>query len=164
MTGEYEVRWDDHNENRTHVYFLHGGLHLWAAANGYIAKHEYDQSTGIDLLRQITNAMAQDQSPLYVSEANYHMKLSRIMQNYYLQMCYHHFCNDLGSSIPLVIYGHNLDETRDQHLVRAIAESKTETIYYGIYDQAHELNEEAKLKRLFPSKEIFYFRSADMFG
>ena len=75
--------------------------------------------------------MENNNIPLYVSEGNWEDKLEQIQSNKYLR-----FCHEALSEIDghLTIYGHDLSDSADKHIVDAINKSKVEVIAYGIYE------------------------------
>ncbi|MYI87834.1 MAG: DUF4917 family protein [Synechococcus sp. SB0672_bin_10] len=72
-------------KNRSGVYFLHGGLHLYRNILGRTYKQT---SMGIDILALFGDNHDTGAIPLFISEGTYHHKLQSIYQSDYLSLCF----------------------------------------------------------------------------
>lgn len=124
-TGNY-VYWYPRNKYFTNLYYLHGGLHLYGAANEI---KKYCFSNGRNLKEQIMHSINQKIFPIFVSAESYSKKLEIINRSDYLSSALNNFkhCKDV-----LFIYGFNFS-ANDKHILRAIAYSKVKKIFISIY-------------------------------
>ena len=120
-----------------HLYNLHGGLHLFEAADGEIMKAI---DTGSGVIATITKAIGHSsQFPLYVAEGTSLQKMRKINSVAYLRYCYDTL---RWNSAAMFVYGHSADEN-DAHVYRAIFGSKAKHLFFGVYKPEAE-----KLKAL----------------
>lgn len=103
--------------SNNHIYFLHGALFLF--------EHEITTLKILRpndgwLLNEITEQIANNNYPLFISEGKSETKLKAIQSNKYLLFALNQFtkCNDKN----LVIYGQSLSG-QDEHLVKIIDKS-----------------------------------------
>ena len=103
--------------NSNHIYFLHGALFLFETG---ITTLKILRPQDGWLLNRITDEIAQNNYPLFISEGKSEAKLKSIQSNRYLTFALNQFqkCSDKN----LVIYGHSLSE-QDEHLVKIIDKS-----------------------------------------
>ncbi|MBL4961672.1 DUF4917 family protein [Bacillus velezensis] len=145
--------------NKLSVFHLHGALHFYEEY-GNIKK---TQSSG-DLLMAITEQFEEKKFPLYVSEGNPRMKLTQIKQNPYLSYCYRSLKRISGG---LTIFGQDLNEDYDRHLIKAVSDSEAEYIAYGIYETEQNPAKDIKhkIEKLFRStdKTLLFFDSKSLF-
>ena len=137
--------------DKTLVYWLHGGLHLYWGPAGETRKRT---NTGANLLQSFASG---GRIPLFVSEGSWKQKRRAIHRSDYLEHAYRTFASTDG---PLVVFGQGLGGA-DTHLIRAIREDPTRNIAYAIYpssQQAVDLRQ-AEVSNLFPQASIEFFDS-----
>jgi len=134
-------------EGKIPVYFLHGALHLRS-------KNISDtEKIPITLQSEVEGALELDfeQSfPLFITEGNYKQKLNRIKSNSYLNFCYQSLCQTYGE---LDIYGHDLNQDFDRHIIDAIRQSDNERIAVGVLSRLSA-----------PEKKLFMGRIRSLFS
>ncbi len=100
------VIWDGYEGFSQRVFYLHGGLHLYDA--GSQLKKITWVRTGIPLIDQIREALAENVYPHVVTEGSSEQKLGRIEHSPYLHRGLKSL-NSCGGS--LLVFGHSLAET-----------------------------------------------------
>ncbi|MEW5813675.1 MAG: DUF4917 family protein [Actinomycetota bacterium] len=137
----------------TRVLYLHGGLHLEVTNDGWTRKRH---ATNQNLLTTFTQAT--DARPLFVSEGSWEDKMKVIRSSDYLAFTYSQLASHHG---PLVVFGHRLSQDEDEHLVRAIERSGTQTVAISVHSLAgNELIEfKASMSKRLPGKELLFYRS-----
>ena len=164
-----ELRYDDHFEPLTHVYYLHGALHLSQNAENpfYKIKREDgpEPDDCIDLLTKILTTP--NYFPIYVAEGTWQKKLNKIRSVPYLNLSYEvlkeNYAHSVKESLPLVVYGLSLTETFDKHIIDAIKGSRIKTIFYGIHNKQNLTERFHQLHALFPNQNLFFFDSDCLF-
>ena len=138
--------------NRTHVYWLHGGLHLYRTADDGTAKRVH--LVGAALLDQFA---AGGLLPLYVAEGAPEQKRRSIRRSDYLTFCLERFEDD---DRPLVVFGQALGPS-DQHLVDAIKQDPGRDVAYAIYPttQLGVNGVRADIEELLDRDDIAFFDS-----
>lgn len=121
------VAWNDYNQYGQNVYFLHGGLHLYA--DGATLKKLTFRRTGVALVEQIRAQLDEGAFPLIVTEGTSEEKHASILHHAYLAKCLRALTSCEGS---LFIHGHSLDEN-DRHVLRAIVEGKFKALFISIH-------------------------------
>lgn len=153
------VTWDPSVVGHQKVYYLHGALHLFDAGPD-LKKYTWSR-TGIALIDQIREAMAEGAFPHFVSEATSLEKRTRIRHSAYLSRGERSLYS-IGSS--LFTYGFSFSEN-DAHILRAIRKSKVNFLGVGLYgDPSSESNEEiisrvhslAEAMRLRENRVVFF--------
>jgi hypothetical protein len=130
------VIWDGYAAHGQHVYYLHGGLHLYDA--GSILKKITWARTGIPLVDQIRTALEQNVYPVVVTEGSSEEKLARIEHSPYLHKGLKSLQNNQGT---IFIHGHSLAEN-DEHVLARIERSKVEFAYVSLHgDPESETNQ-----------------------
>lgn len=126
------------NENAwCQIFNLHGGLHLFANGDGAMIKAVH---TGAGVIATITDCIANKKRlPVYVAEGTSRQKMRKVDSNAYLRHC---FAKLRDNAASVFVYGHSADDN-DAHVYRAIFESKTKRVYFGVYQP-----DEGKLKIL----------------
>jgi len=120
----------------THLY-LHGALHLFDAGTE-LRKITWGR-TGVPLVDQIREALAENIYPLVVTEGSSAEKFEKILHSAYLNHALRSFSSIQGS---LFIYGLSL-APNDNHILRRIEEGRLRTLFVGLYgDTATEANQE----------------------
>lgn len=110
------------------LFYLHGGLHLFADTNGQATKHCWSRS-GEPLTALIRNGLANGQYPLFVAEGAAERKLEQIHRSSYLSYAFEKFGR---IQKHLVVFGSSLSAT-DDHIRRAIAGNKDlKNLYIGV--------------------------------
>jgi Domain of unknown function (DUF4917) len=121
------VVWDGFTDYRQRIYFLHGGLHLYDAGSR-LQKITWAR-TGVPLVDQIRNALAENVYPLVVTEGTSEQKVSRIEHSPYL---YRGLVSMTRCSGSLFVHGHSLD-ANDDHVLRRIEGSKVKAVFVGLH-------------------------------
>jgi uncharacterized protein DUF4917 len=121
------VIWDGYAGHGQHIYYLHGGLHLYDAGST-LQKITWIR-TGVPLVDQIRTALAQNVYPLVVTEGSSEEKLARIEHSPYLHKGLKSLQNNQGT---IFIHGHSLAEN-DEHVVARIERSKVEHAYISLH-------------------------------
>jgi hypothetical protein len=130
------VAWNDYNQYGQNVYFLHGGLHLYA--DGATLKKLTFKRTGVALVEQIRAQLDEGAFPLIVTEGTSEEKHASILHHAYLAKCLRSMTSCEGS---LFIHGHSLAEN-DRHVLRAIVEGKFKALFISIHgDPENESNQ-----------------------
>lgn len=121
------VTWDVEKTDRQNVFYLHGALHVYDA-DAELKKFTWI-NTGIRLIDQIRNALAENMFPLIVAEGTSREKMTRILHSNYLGRGYRSFAKIAGS---LFAYGHAMSEN-DEHWASLIAKNKVRQLFVGIH-------------------------------
>lgn len=100
--------------NNHHIYYLHGALFLFE--NGLTTYKIKRPSEGW-LLNAITDEIANNNYPLFISEGHSDNKLKAIQSNSYLSFCLRQL--ESNSDKTLVVFGQSLSE-QDAHIVKII--------------------------------------------
>src|SRR5579871_1084661 len=126
--GEAEyVTWDVEKTDDQDVFYLHGALHLYDA--GSELKKFTWINTGIRLIEQVREALAQNMFPLIVAEGSSQEKMARIQHSNYLGRGYRSFAKITGS---LYVYGFAMSQN-DEHWLRLIDRNrKLRKLFVGI--------------------------------
>lgn len=111
---------------------LHGGLHLFDDGSGEMSK-ALDAGDGV--IATITGAIENKKRlPVYVAEGTSLQKMRKINSSAYLRHCYDQL-REVDTAV--FIYGHSADPN-DEHIYKAIFESKATHVYFGIYQSGNE--------------------------
>lgn len=139
------------NDDKTIVYWLHGGLHLQRGAFGDTTKRT---NQGANLLATFATGA---NIPLFVTEGTWQKKRRAIRGSDYLEYVYTTFA---GSTEALVVFGQALG-TPDTHLATAIRQVQDRDVAYGVYPAAQALvNQQcAGIEALLPSANVRFFDS-----
>ncbi|ARW39066.1 DUF4917 family protein [Bacillus amyloliquefaciens] len=163
LTKNERLIFDHENfkSNDLRFYYLHGALHFFEE-NGKIVKAKPNKK---NLLESITKQFEDGKFPLYVSEGSTEKKTEQIHSNYYLLIC---FIKLLDISNGITIFGHDLNEEYDQHLLEILNGSeKLKYIAYGIYptEEYTYKDIENRIERLFrhSNKTLLFFDSRTFF-
>lgn len=120
-------------DGRCDRYNLHGGLHLFKTSSGGVEKAVNAGQGGA--LGTIANEIVQGRRmPIYVAEGTSGKKMAKINSVAYLRHCYDML---LTNRPPIFVYGHSADEN-DAHIYRAIFESPSSHLYFGVYRASSE--------------------------
>ncbi|WP_243355464.1 DUF4917 family protein [Bacillus litorisediminis] len=142
------------NDNSLNLYYLHGGLHLFVNEENLIQKVKKEEHQF--LIDAVTESMSNNNIPLYVSEGKWEDKLEQIESNKYLRFCFDALKRSQGH---LTIFGHELSEAADKHIIEAIQNSKIDVIAYGIYDLDRKEAISERIKSYFKDKDVLFFNS-----
>ncbi|WP_122613623.1 DUF4917 family protein [Pseudomonas viridiflava] len=140
----------------TCIYYLHGAVHLVEGPDGTTRKLV---GGGFESLADLFDLNHPEQVPLIISEGNSGFKYSRIKRNEYLGFCFEEFSKLSGS---LVVLGHSLHPSYDQHIVDAIRLSSIRRIAIGVWPGMSDLDIisfKARLHRENPNVELVFFNS-----
>lgn len=121
------VAWDSYKPFRQNVFFLHGGLHLFE--EGATLKKLTFSRTGIALVEQIRNALADEAYPLVITEGTSEEKHAKIRHSDYLAKGLRSLATCGGS---LFIHGHSLARN-DAHILRSIELNKVEALFVSLH-------------------------------
>jgi hypothetical protein len=110
-------------DDKTIVYWLHGGLHLLRNTWGEAVKRVNE---GMGLLDSFYGS---PHPALFISEGTWQRKRRAIRQSDYLEHAYMTLCNNEDD---IVIFGHSLG-SQDRHLIDALRQSPRRRIAFGIY-------------------------------
>jgi hypothetical protein len=124
------VAWNDYNQYGQNVYFVHGGLHLYA--DGATLRKLTFKRTDIPLMDQIRNQLDDGVFPLIVTEGTSEEKHAAILHHGYLAKCLRALTSCEGS---LFIHGHSPDPN-DRHVLRGIVEGKFKAIFVSLHGNA----------------------------
>lgn len=144
---------------RTAIHYLHGGLHLKSTEGGVTIKSPVSRWGALE---EVLSAGGDGDIPLFISEGTSAIKMRKIRESSYLTFCYGKL---LGSTGGLVIFGHGLDSTFDEHILQGVLNSQVDRVAIGIYSglPIEEKNHIAsRLASRFASghKEVSFFESA----
>ncbi|HEY0280951.1 MAG TPA: DUF4917 family protein [Solirubrobacterales bacterium] len=121
------VVWDGFGNYAQRIHFLHGGLHLFDT--GSQLKKITWRRTGIPLVDQIRDALAENVYPRVVTEGTSEEKLARIEHSPYL----HRGLKSLKACHgTLFVHGHSLDPN-DEHVLRRIEDSRVEALFVSLH-------------------------------
>lgn len=144
-----------------HIYFLHGALFLFEKG---ITTLKIRKPPDGWLLNKITDEIAQNNYPLFISEGKSETKLKAIQSNSYLTYALNQLkkCTDK----KLVIYGQSLSE-QDEHIAKII-DNSFEKIAISIRPQAWstigELKaEKNRLSSYFKKAKLEFYDSTSLF-
>lgn len=152
-----------HVGNERGLYYLHGGLHLFAQ-QGLVTKHCWNRA-GVPLTTSIQAGLAEGRYPLFVAEGLPEKKLEQINRSSYLSYAFGKFMRIEG---PLVVFGSSLGAT-DSHLVDALAGNRgLRQLYLSVQGAANEPAADAIVARVqavrnargFTPLQVDYYDSA----
>ena len=150
-----------------HILYLHGGLHIFDKGDALV-KNTYSR-TDIPLKEQTLQNLNKNIYPVFISEGTSKQKLSKIMHNAYLNVCYRRL-EKLSCNMSLIIFGTKLT-SGDQHIRDAIMRSNCETIYFPVSSK-QQLQEKAATEFLYAAenskkhKTVYFYdyRSINVWG
>ena len=146
--GANYVTWDVEKTDPQDVFYLHGALHLFDAGSE-LKKYTWI-NTGIRLIEQIREALANDLFPLIVAEGTSGEKMARIQHSNYLGRGYRSFAHIGGT---LYIYGFAMG-ANDEHWLRLIeANRKLRKLFVGIYGAPERPDNQALIQRTLAMQE-----------
>jgi hypothetical protein len=125
--GATYVVWEPDSVKNQNIYYLHGALHLFDSPTE-LQKFTWIR-TGVRLIDQIRQSMANDLLPLFVSEGSSQQKLTKIRHDGYLSRA-ERSLYVLGK--PLFVYGHSM-ATNDEHILRAIRRSNVRELFVSLH-------------------------------
>jgi len=140
----------------TRILYLHGALHIIED----VWDHTRKNTTGKDtLLDQFPKTFKEESWPVFITEGNPNEKLFHILNSPYLRFAYEEFKNFDGA---IVILGHSLNESFDQHLIDAMNLWKSTNIAFGIRSNLSNtaiIGVKARIHNALPGHTIKYFDS-----
>lgn len=141
--------------NDTKVLYLHGGLHLEESWDGVTKKRRREDAAGL----LSTQNQWEDSWPLFVSEGTWQDKARVIDSNDYLSFANGTFSRHEGC---LVVFGHRLSKTGDDHLVKAIRSSDAEKIAISVNSLSGPelITFKSRLQTRLLGHELLFFRSS----
>ena len=131
------VAWNDYHQYGQNVYFLHGGLHLYA--DGATLRKLTFRRTDIPLMDQIRAQLDDGVFPLIVTEGTSEEKHAAILHHGYLAKSLRSLASCEGS---LFIHGHSLDPN-DRHVLRGIVEGKFKAIFVSLHGDPDSVSNKA---------------------
>ncbi|WP_346399065.1 DUF4917 family protein [Pseudomonas syringae] len=140
----------------TCIYYLHGAVHLVECPNGTTRKLV---GGGFESLGELFDLNHPEQVPLIITEGSSSFKYSRIKRNEYLGFCFEEFSKLSGG---LVVLGHSLHPSYDQHIVDAIRQSGIQRIAIGVWPGMGGLDViafKARMHRENPDVRLYFFNS-----
>lgn len=141
------------------IYYLHGALHLWTDEiheGKVLSTRRVDKSgihSGRSMLQNCLGPRA-GRRPLFVSEGRAADKRRTIAASPYLTHCKERLESD---GFDKVIFGHSLSP-QDNHIVKSIDMSSAEKV--AVSQRRDDPNEKARIRALFPNKEVFFYDAA----
>nr|WP_321269614.1 DUF4917 family protein [uncultured Tolumonas sp.] len=136
---------------QTPIYYLHGAIHLKTKPDGTTVKV---RATGETSIKNIIGETDLNDIPLFISEGKSEIKLRRIRENDYLSFCYNRL---MSLSENLLVFGHGLDETYDEHILKAIKSSSISRLAVSVFSG---MQHEDKI--VFVSKINAFFAGSDI--
>lgn len=122
------VAWEPYVDFRAQrLFYLHGGLHLYDSG-AEISKITWSR-TGVPLVDQIRQALADGRYPLIVTEGSTRDKEEKILHNAYLNHAIRSFAH-IGHA--LFVFGHSLASS-DEHVLRRIEEGSIKRLYVSVH-------------------------------
>jgi hypothetical protein len=146
----------------TNVWYLHGALHLFydSKSNELIKiKSKKDCEDGWQsLIDQISERINKKEFPLVVLEGSWERKLEKIKHDFYLWEGYRSLKRLSG-----VLFTFGMSFGEDDHILKAIEESKISTVYVGIYKPNREDSDfpkiRCKVEMLLKTKDVKFYRT-----
>jgi hypothetical protein len=135
------VTWETGQSNKQNIWFLHSALHIFDSGTE-IKKYTWNR-TGICLIEQIRNSLANDLFPLFVSEGSSLEKLNKIRHSDYLSRAYRSF-QAIGNC--LFVHGHSLAEN-DEHYLKLIERGKVKHLFLGLHGDPDTENNKRIIRR-----------------
>ncbi len=129
------------------ILYLHGGLHIFDKGS-LIIKNTFSR-TDIPLKEQTLENLKNNIYPVFISEGTSEQKLSKIMHNSYLNVCFRRF-RKMSGKTGLVIFGTKFSNN-DDHIVDAIMESKCNEIFFPV--SSEEQLEKKEVKKFISKNE-----------
>ncbi|MGE4489049.1 MAG: DUF4917 family protein, partial [Kiritimatiellales bacterium] len=140
--GEHDyVVWDAADSTTQNIFYIHGALHVFDAG-AELQKYTWS-NTGIALVDQIRESLANNCYPIYVSEGTSDEKMQRIMHSAYLSRAIRSMIQVTGS---LFVYGHSLADN-DQHILRLIERGKVTRLFISLYGAPDSRENKRIIKR-----------------
>jgi hypothetical protein len=131
--GDFEPRFERDLWDRCHLYFVHGGIHLYRRVYGDVYKrHNEDGANLLSLFGQPIDGSPA--IPLFVSEGTARQKRAAIADSPYLTFAYERL---EACSSPVVVLGTSLGEP-DRHIVGALSRHSYRPVAVGIYPKSDE--------------------------
>lgn len=129
FSGGTSNRFNPLYQDQTKLFYLHGALVLLKSETKRARKitNAYNK----DLLESITDKIKKGDMPLFVSGGNTFEKQSQINEDYYLGYCLQRLRD---SSNTLLTFGFGFDADTDDHIIRAIFNSKRNDVIVAVRD------------------------------
>lgn len=143
----------NNKEQRSGVYFLHGGLHL--CTDTILGGTFKKANNGTSLLESF-GSNDTSEVPLFISEGAWHHKLQCIYQSDYLSFVFSCFENDKN---PLVILGHSLGDS-DKHIINAINAHEGRQVAISVRRNGNIREKTAKFTSALPNVKLSFFDAA----
>lgn len=156
---KFDPRDTDVYWNKTPIHFLHGAIHLRSRTRYDAVKINLRPDSGLE---GVFDFKFMEDFPLFITEGRSEMKLSRIRENNYLNFCYEKLRQSEGG---VTVYGHDLNEEYDGHIVEALKESRNQPIAVSVFSDLNPSDKQKfayRISRLFigSNKEVVFFESA----
>lgn len=138
-------------DDKTIVYWLHGGLHLFTNTWGQAVKRA---GGALNLLEAFASA---PEPPLFISEGTWRRKRRAIRRSQYLE---HAYAALAGGEDDIVVLGQSLS-VQDSHIVQAIRRDPSRRLAFGIYpaSQTKVNRQRAEISDLLNGSRVWFFDS-----
>lgn len=160
-SSKYNYFGEPDKMNKHHIYYLHGALFLFEKG---LTTYKIKRPSGGWLLNGITDEIASNKYPLFISEGHSDNKLKAIQSNSYLSFCLRQL--ETNSDKTLVIYGQSLSD-QDSHIVKIIDkhyEKVAISIRVDDYETMGELKaEKNRISGQFKKTELDFFDAKTLF-
>lgn len=140
-------------QDRSAVYYLHGGLHLYLRPDGQTLKRT--ARPGRTLLGIIGDSYRRGAIPLIVAEGTSQNKMKSIESSDYLSFAYRSLILDKK---PLVVFGHSLGSS-DQHIVEAINVWENRPVAVSVVANDDADRKMRKIRNRLKSPNISFFNA-----
>jgi hypothetical protein len=125
--GVFNIRNVEVFSGKSPLYFLHGALHLQSVEISDARKVPLSFESGA--VGAFESGFV-EKFPLFITEGKSELKLNRIRSNSYLNFCYENLRKSKGG---MVVFGHELSQEYDGHIVEALRESSNDTIAISVF-------------------------------
>lgn len=143
------------------IYYLHGALHLKSNMYGQSYKSRITLAHPEDFF----DGIGAREFPLFISEGHSDLKRQKIDENNYLRFCFNSLERSTGS---MLIFGHDLHEDFDRHVIEAIKNSQVDFIAVSVFSRLHLLRKNSFVARvreaLAPINVVFFESASHPFG
>jgi len=143
------------------IYYLHGALHLKSNIYGQSYKSRITLNHPEDFFDDI----GAREFPLFISEGHSDLKRQKIDENNYLRFCFNSLEQSTGS---MLVFGHDLHEDFDRHIIEAIKNSQVDFVAVSVFSRLPTLRKSTFVARvreaLAPINVVFFESASHPFG